>query len=747
MGVGNYSPLCQMSPSYLINHHWPSSIKGPESNTITIYPADVGGLDCNKGPFSVSASSCTSDDPKLVVESQVESPSSTHSQTSVSTPEPPELDQGESLDTPPSPPKNENNATKWAMKMPEYENISSNDSTPQRKKPSSDNVEEVLEKSNILNTPLKALSDAAKKLFVEDLDGNQKMNLVFISPSKRQPRRIPLIKVAKNVDSPDKKNLFLSSWEEQFNVKDLDKHRTTKDGEEASDENYQDTSSQCSSTVYSNDCSTPSSLASDRASDFEGSNQSFLENETTRSSENSCDISSLSFVAKNTHNLQGNSKAIEATNKNANDDCIFKTPIKTPSKSTYKRYRALSSSSESPSPKRAFPSAKPIFSYRKLESSPKHLSQSLFGTPEKLVNNDQNIQSFPSPNEDLRSMEDCSKKRYEDQKLSPHVSMVTRRSPRLKNGAVKSLFNMNGTSGEQKNPHVQHFNFVQKGKEVKKLTSFEPVNSSFGLLDEKSYSKNEVLLDLDVNRPLVTQLTPRKKTPQSEGPKEILKHGIDDSQKLERDESSSTGSNKMLESLSKALGLFPIATSSEKVDSFGPSNTVFTSEDTSSISQDKNIETKTLENWDKSHNGTKSLSFSTCSAKITEAIRTKGDMTHQIEETNDKGNNSFNGIVGKNIVNRIAQTNGKEESVQIQTGYEIEKSKKISIKEKIGNEQKITKLIKKKVLKKAKELESLVKENIKSKSLENTPWRNPEDVKRAYSELNLIPPLSPNKVT
>ena len=105
-----------MSPSYLINHHWPSSINGPESNTITIYPADTAGLDGCKGPFSVSASSCTSDDPRLVVESQVETPSSSHSQSSVCTPEPPELDQGESLDTPPSPPKNDSNDLKWGEK-------------------------------------------------------------------------------------------------------------------------------------------------------------------------------------------------------------------------------------------------------------------------------------------------------------------------------------------------------------------------------------------------------------------------------------------------------------------------------------------------------------------------------------------------------------------------------------------------------------------------------------------------------
>ena len=262
-----------MSPSYLINHNWPSSFKGPDSNTITIYPADVGGLDGSKGPFSVSASSCTSDDPRLVVESQVETPSSSRSQSSVSTPEPPELDQGESLDTPPSPIHVQD--LNWE-KRPQYEDISSNESTPKHRKQYMENWEDT-DKNKILNTPLKALTEAAKKLFVEDLDGTQKMNLVFISPSKRKPRRIPLIKVAKNQDSPDKKNLFLSSWEEQFNVKDLDKHRTTKDGDDASDENYQDTSSQCSSTAYSNDCTSPFSLGSGGETDFDASNPSSVE--------------------------------------------------------------------------------------------------------------------------------------------------------------------------------------------------------------------------------------------------------------------------------------------------------------------------------------------------------------------------------------------------------------------------------------------------------------------------------------
>lgn len=45
----------------------------------------------------------------------------------------------------------------------------------------------------VMNSPLKALSDAAKRLFNEE--GGQNKTFVFLSPSKRAPKRASLVKV------------------------------------------------------------------------------------------------------------------------------------------------------------------------------------------------------------------------------------------------------------------------------------------------------------------------------------------------------------------------------------------------------------------------------------------------------------------------------------------------------------------------------------------------------------------------
>ena len=76
---------------------------------------------------------------------------------------------------------------------------------------------------------------------MEDAGGKQKMNFVFISPSKRKPKRVPLIlNVGKNVDSPDKRETFLSPWEDEHNANDLDKCRTIKESMEQSQESNEE---------------------------------------------------------------------------------------------------------------------------------------------------------------------------------------------------------------------------------------------------------------------------------------------------------------------------------------------------------------------------------------------------------------------------------------------------------------------------------------------------------------------------
>ena len=765
LDVGGYSPSCHMSPSYLINHHWPSSINGPESNTITIYPADTGGLEGCKEPFSVSASSCTSDDPRLIVESQAETPSSAHSQSSVSTPEPPELDQGESLDTPPSPPKNGSNDLEW-VKRPQYEDISSNECTPQRKNQRIENCGEV-EKDKILNTPLKALSDAAKKLFVDDVDGTQKMNLVFISPSKRKPRRIPLIKVARNVDSPDKKDLFLSSWEEQFNVKDLDKHRTTKDGDEASDENYQDTSSQCSSTVYSNYCTSPSTFVSDGETDLECSNQSFIENEKTITSESFHENTSSYLAGTATNSKNEKSKANDKQNRVINDNHIFKTPIKTPSKAVHKRYRTPSSSSSgSPSPKRTLLSLKSSNTHRRLESSPSsnHRNvtyQSLFGTPEKSESDDENGSLFPSPKTYFETAENGSKKNVKDQQYHSNLSTVSRRSPRLKDGVVKSLFNKNSVDVGQKTNPVQKLTFKQKDIEGYQAANLNSKQSSSTNAIEHSSPKEDVLLDLDVNRPLVTQLTPKKKVPQFEKNQDAFNCEANESKVYENSDTALLGSNKMSESLSNALGLFPKSILPKKsTSSFVNTDVDKTNlalKDTPSMSKKDNFKTKALKNLTLS-NGGKGLFSSNDSNSTTfednvssdQRIRSVGDSLNKLLEENqsDKENTSSNDNSQTDSTGTVAHGGNKNNLDPVAIDGKGKQSSIIDNKDKTPNEENVSKSLKKKVRKKARELQILVKENMKgnTESNEKIQWPSSEDVKRAYAELNLIPPSSPNKI-
>ena len=51
----------------------------------------------------------------------------------------------------------------------------------------------------VMSTPLKALHDAAKRLFCDE--GGSNKTLVFLSPSKRQPKRVKLMSVDTRYES------------------------------------------------------------------------------------------------------------------------------------------------------------------------------------------------------------------------------------------------------------------------------------------------------------------------------------------------------------------------------------------------------------------------------------------------------------------------------------------------------------------------------------------------------------------
>ena len=74
----------------------------------------------------------------------------------------------------------------------------------------------------VMNSPLKALSDAAKRLFNEE--GGQNKTFVFLSPSKRAPKRASLVQVDSR--SPMRGSAaFHSTWEARHDVNNLDHYQ------------------------------------------------------------------------------------------------------------------------------------------------------------------------------------------------------------------------------------------------------------------------------------------------------------------------------------------------------------------------------------------------------------------------------------------------------------------------------------------------------------------------------------------
>ena len=682
-----------------------------DNNQATKPSTEYRFLDSLRGPLSVSASSCTSDDCRgLVVNTQAGTPASPlNSISSVSTPEPPELDQGESLDTPPSPDENRcydrNNDKK---SDPSYSNTRNIQGSFQRlhdeleKTPNNKNSSNTLP---TLFTPLKALSDAAKRLFDDDSEIIQNTNLVFISPSKRKPRRVNLtLNVAKQSKSPDKKDVFMSSWEEEHNALDLDKHRTTKNPTD--DSMYNDTEME-----NTNQESVDDSLSQPESwNNFDVYSQSSTDSFQSKGSESPRSSigamvakKSISFEESLRNDKQCTPKKFNLFSpmkssslsykyrKVANDDFIFKTPTKTPPKSANKRYRKISSSSSgSPSPKRS--------SYSNIAVFPAHENS---GTK--------------------RTEFVIAKGISEPVEPQSQQAASSRRSPRLKDGVVKSLFNKSTEDSEQIDTKNKH-----------KLTETGH-NSENNLAnnDEEQEAKckmtsETVLLDLDVNRELVPQLTPKKRNLSSE---KTLYGSSNDERKVKRNHSvediNKVDNGKMSDSLTKALGLVPKDLSFEGTGLPTDPNiddNIASVSDTKRCKNSTNIQDGTL------------LKYGNAQASHGPIVHTKISSVSNTKE-NDKGNEI---IISKG------------EQIYVHNKSQADNTAEIATNDKRTNEKQDKKKQGKKKdrgLRKINKRNSLLNDKLdfgKLMETEGNDWPSPEDIKKAYAELNLIQPPSPN---
>ena len=270
-----------------------------------------------------------------------------------------------------------------------------------------------------------------------------------------------------------------------------------------------------------------------------------------------------------------------------------------------------------------------------------------------------------------------------------------------------------------------------------------------------------MLLDLDVNRPLVTQLTPKKKVLLFEKSHDSFTNEANDSKIFKSSDTSSLSHNKMSESLSKALGLFPKSILPEKsTPSYGSSDVDKTNlflKDTSSNSKDDDFKTMPLTDITLSKERKEALSYNDSNSTSLEenkssdqSIRSIESSLNQSREGNkyDKENTSSKDDSQKDSVSSVAQSASKNNLDPVQID---DKGKRSSITydiDKTPDEENVSKSTKKKVRKRARKLEALVKENMKGnkESKDKIQWPSPEDVKRAYAELNLVPPSSPNKI-
>ena len=744
-----------MSSPVSTNQPWRINFMAQKDNTQAMKPStEYRFLDSLRGPLSVSASSCTSDDCRgLVVNTQAGTPASPlNSISSVSTPEPPELDQGESLDTPPSPDENRcYDRNKDKKSDPSRSNTRNFQGYLHRLHDELEKTPNNKSSSNTLPTlftPLKALSDAAKRLFDDDSEIIQNTNLVFISPSKRKPRRVNLtLNVAKQSTSPDKKDVFMSSWEEQHNALDLDKHRTTKNPTD--DSMYNDTEMENTNQESVDDSlSQPESL-----NNFDIYSQSSTDSFQSKNSESPRSSigamvakKSISFEESLRNDKQCTPKKFSLFSpmkssslsykyrKVANDDFIFKTPTKTPPKSANKRYRKISSSSSgSPSPKRS--------SYSNIAVSPFPEDSGPKSTQFVLAKGIS--ESFTSSNETRNAYDplyECGKKIHVSDVIGQHAvephfqqAASSRRSPRLKDGVVKSLFNKSSEDSEQKNT-----------KNTNKLTETgENFQGNLTNKDEEPEAKYKmmsetVLLDLDVNRELVPQLTPKKRNSSSE---KTVYGSKNDERKIKRnqwnqknrvEDINKVDNGKMSECLTKALGLVPNDSSFEgtglpKTSSKDPN--IVMDDNPASLSGTKictnytDIQVDALSQY-----GNAETSYGT-------TVHTKISFVSNAKE-NEKDN--------KIVKSKEEQIHMPNKSRADNTGVIATNDKRTTKKQ---DKKKKSKKKDRRGSRKIDKRNSLPHDNLdfgKLMETKGSDWPSPEDIKTAYKELKLLQPPSPN---
>ena len=382
--------------------------------------------------------------------------------------------------------------------------------------------------------------------------------------------------------------------------------------------------------------------------------------------------------------------------KVANDDFIFKTPTKTPPKSANKRYRKISSSSSgSPSPKRS--------SYSNIGSSYHEDS----GTKSTQFVTAKGISEPVEPH--------------------PQQAASSRRSPRLKDGVVKSLFNKSTEDSEQNDTKNMH----------KLSDTGQNVENNLANKDEEQEAKckmtsETVLLDLDVNRELVPQLTPKKRNSSSE---KTLYGSTNDATKIKRNRTvediNKVDNGKMSESLTKALGLVP------KDASFEGTGLPKRLSNNPNIVLDDNIATVS---------GTKRCKNSTiiqdgALSKYSNAQASYGTIVHtKISSVSNKKENEK----GNEIIK------SKEEHIHVHNKSRADNTGVIATDDEKANKRHDKKKQRKKKdrgLRKINKRNSLPHDKLdlgKLMETEGSDWPSPEDIKKAYTELNLIQPPSPN---
>lgn len=351
--------------------------------------------------------------------------------------------------------------------------------------------------------------------------------------------------------------------------------------------------------------------------------------------------------------------------------------------------------------------------------------------------------------------------------------MFSRRSSRLKDGVVKSLFNKN--CHDEDLLCIKTKNIEKSNQEIKTINL--PGTHDSKLQDHREECKyattnGEVLVDLDVNRPLVSQLTPRKKT--HSYIERLFETSVERTASNVQATCSALNScdlsnSKMSESLSNALGLVPNMSSRVNMTNCNEPNLLnypYSVSDQQSVNITHTpIETvNTLRERNFSGNGIPTMPSDT------------QDITAK-ENSNIKENRINRGLCAFDIINegdtekvaeekinelpqKVISSNQKKEIIIKGTNVDemnqhldsdelrMTRKKNFSNKEKFPNGPETLKG-KQKDQQRMRGLSSLVRRisSHEHDSTTNDKWPSPADIKKAYLELNLVPPSSPNGVT